>query len=416
MTLMASSTLEALQVVAAIGAVLAAVAIPLTAYARRPRLSIGPRADVRLAGGVYLGLPEQELRAYLTVMNERYRRAAQGARVVVDSVWPAANPSDRHDLSHPELLWANANPRSNEAILFPGGSQTVELGRPLALVRNAPGRIAPNDGRTDWPTMLERGGHWEFQLSLNLPPAVDDPRAYLSPRDGGYIVRLVVDADDAAAQHYDIEIDWDENAKDIIDAQDSVRIRVRRTATRGWEWGRRSYLLGAVVLAALIVGGLVGFLVGRATDGRHGRPEEGPYNRNCGTSRDGGLTANERWETIGPWHVSMSYATARSIAERVGPNEFQPSGSHPLPKEVPCVVASSVAFAAANRWSIRHGTYEEVSPKWTGYASGPSLGRFRCFVTSRRAAAVRQSCIHAADRHAGRISVDLTIRSARGRP
>src|SRR5207248_11271723 len=109
LTLMASSTLEALQAVAAVGAVLAAVGIPLTAYARRPRLSIGRRADVRLAGGAYLGLPEQELRAYLTVMNERYRRAAKGARVVVDAVWAAADPSSRYDLAQPELLWANTD-------------------------------------------------------------------------------------------------------------------------------------------------------------------------------------------------------------------------------------------------------------------------------------------------------------------
>src|SRR5206468_1249000 len=104
--------------------------------------------------------------------------------------------------------------------------------------------------------------------------------------------------------------------------------RGRQAETLGGEWLRRRYLVGAVVLAALISGGLVGFLVARATDGRHGRPLEGPYNRNCGTSRDGGLTVNERWETVGPWHVSMSYATARSIAQRVGPSEFQPSGSH----------------------------------------------------------------------------------------
>jgi hypothetical protein len=227
-TFVASSGLDALQAVAAIGAVVAAVGIPLTAYSRRPRLSIASRSDVRVAGGAYLGLPEQELRAYLTILNRRHRRAARGARVIVDSLWPTSRPEERSDLAHPELLWANQNSGSNETIVFAGGSQSVELGRPVALVRNAMGRIAPNDGRTDWPTMLERGGHWEFQLSLNPPQAVDDPRAFLPPRAGGYTIRLVVGADDAAAQFYDIELNWDETAADIIAARDSITIRVRR--------------------------------------------------------------------------------------------------------------------------------------------------------------------------------------------
>jgi hypothetical protein len=137
-----------------------------------------------------------------------------------------------------------------------------------------------------------------------------------------------------------------------------------------------------------------------------------PYDRNCGTAREGGLTTNERWETIGPWHVRMSYKTARSIAERVGPSEFQPSGSHPSPKDVPCVVASSVAFAAADAWSVRHATSEWISARWTGYASGPSFGGFHCIVTTPRAGTVGETCTHQADRHAGQITVQLTVRPA----
>jgi hypothetical protein len=51
--------------------------------------------------------------------------------------------------------------------------------------------------------------------------------------------------------------------------------------------------------------------------------------------------------------VEMSAETARSIARRVGPGELQPPDSHPPAKDVPCVVASSVADAAAESWSIR---------------------------------------------------------------
>jgi hypothetical protein len=96
-----------------------------------------------------------------------------------------------------------------------------------------------------------------------------------------------------------------------------------------------------------------------------------PYNRDCGTAGGGFVTTNDRWKSSGPWHVEMSAATARSIARRVGPNEFQPSGSHPRAKDVPCVVASSVAYAGADSWSIREATDGWVSVAWASYASGP---------------------------------------------
>jgi len=137
-----------------------------------------------------------------------------------------------------------------------------------------------------------------------------------------------------------------------------------------------------------------------------------PYNRDCGTARQGGMTKNWRWKTNGPWHVRMSYETARSIARRVGPYEFQPPASHPPPRDVPCVVASSVAFAGADAWAARQESPEWVSVRWTGYASGPSFGRFRCVVTARRPRAIDETCTHEADRHAGAIVVEFTVRPA----
>jgi hypothetical protein len=137
-----------------------------------------------------------------------------------------------------------------------------------------------------------------------------------------------------------------------------------------------------------------------------------PYNRDCGTAMQGGLTKNERWKTNGPWHVRMSYETARRIARRVGPSEFQPPGSHPDPGDVSCVVASSVAFAGANGWAARQESPGLVSVRWTGYASGPSFGRFRCVATTRRPGAIDETCSHKADRHAGAIVVQFTVRPA----
>lgn len=135
-----------------------------------------------------------------------------------------------------------------------------------------------------------------------------------------------------------------------------------------------------------------------------------PYNRDCGTARGGFVTTNDRWQSSGPWHVEMSAATARSIARRVGPNEFQPPGSHPPAKDVPCVVASSVAYAAADSWSIRKATDDWVSVAWASYASGPSFGRFHCRASRHRAGRVNETCNHRADRHAGAITVEFIVR------
>jgi len=143
------------------------------------------------------------------------------------------------------------------------------------------------------------------------------------------------------------------------------------------------------------------------------RAQESPYNRDCGTARDGFLTTNDlRWESSGPWHITMSYETAASIAKRVGPSEFKPPTSHPAPKDVPCVVASAVAFAGANAWTTWHATSGWVSAAWVGYASGPSFGRFHCIGVTRPDGGAKEICTHLADRHAGRIAVQFIVRRA----
>ncbi len=138
------------------------------------------------------------------------------------------------------------------------------------------------------------------------------------------------------------------------------------------------------------------------------------YNRDCENAGHGGfLTPNERWESSPPWHVQLSVATARSIAKRVGPAEFQPPGSHPPTKEVPCAVASAVAFAGARAWSVRQATDDWVRAGWTGYSYGPSFGRFRCRASRHRSNRVTERCTHTADRHTGEITVEFTVRPFR---
>jgi len=122
------------------------------------------------------------------------------------------------------------------------------------------------------------------------------------------------------------------------------------------------------------------------------------------------LTTDEQWVTNGPWHVEMSYETARGIARHVGPYEFDPPDSHPAPRYVPCNVASSVANAAADAWTHWHGEKGSVASGWTGYSVGPRYS-FDCNGVRRRDGGAVETCTHQADRHAGRIVVRLTIRA-----
>ena len=135
------------------------------------------------------------------------------------------------------------------------------------------------------------------------------------------------------------------------------------------------------------------------------------FDESCGTPREGGVTGDEQWKTSGPWHVSMSYATAKSIAARVGPYEFQPPSSHPAPQDVPCDAASTVALAGADAWTHWHSELGSFAAGWTGYAAGPSYGRFDCTGTKRRDGGAIETCSHHADRHAGAIVVRFIIQA-----
>jgi hypothetical protein len=135
------------------------------------------------------------------------------------------------------------------------------------------------------------------------------------------------------------------------------------------------------------------------------------YSRDCENFGHGGfLTPNARWQSSPPWHVDISAATARSIAKRVGPSEFQPPGSHPYAKTIPCSVASDVAFEGARAWSVRQATDDWITVDWTGYTYGPSLGRFHCRASRHRLNRVMETCIHKANHNAGEMAVTFTVR------
>lgn len=107
--------------------------------------------------------------------------------------------------------------------------------------------------------------------------------------------------------------------------------------------------------------------------------------------------------------VSMSFATANSIAQRTGPQEFQPAGTHSgTPQSVPCDVAAGVASTAGNAWSGRHQRQFAIKAGWVGYAGRPTFG-FQCALRRAGARGLAGVCLHKANRDAGTVRVRFSI-------
>ena len=195
-----------LTAVAAAGAVIAAIAIPLTAYARRPRLSLSEDEEgihTRLEGG---GEKIPWLR--LVVHNKGWRRAAQGTRVLVQSYQELSPGATRVAMGSPELGWPSTD------ILIGGGVVVFAGGdRPL-----------------DFGYLARSGNKWQLVLCLAMHAKnvkLSDRREYLPPVDSGYTVRLLVGADDGAARTYKVDVNWDGDAASPEAALDSIQLAVR---------------------------------------------------------------------------------------------------------------------------------------------------------------------------------------------
>lgn len=131
------------------------------------------------------------------------------------------------------------------------------------------------------------------------------------------------------------------------------------------------------------------------------------------------LVTGSRFQIVGTvgahTSVSMSHATARSIAQRTGPNEFEPAGSHAgTAQSVPCNVAGSTASIAGNTWSEGRPTAFGITAGWMGYGSGPTF-RFHCVLRRAGSRALLGTCVHRVDTQAGAVSVNFQIRPRAGR-
>lgn len=124
-----------------------------------------------------------------------------------------------------------------------------------------------------------------------------------------------------------------------------------------------------------------------------------PYNRTCGSPRDGWLvgTGNPShsyetpYEVHGPWQISMSASEARRLTERFPTQEF---GSRITLKQTPCLVGQAIAESGSQAWAKRSGSNGWT--KITASTSGGStyIGRFYCSGHSIEGGnAVKETCV-----------------------
>jgi hypothetical protein len=206
------------------GAVVAAVAVPLTAFARRPRLSLAPGVE-----GVHTRVEaEQYPWLRLVVRNSRRRRAAQDTRVMVEHYRKAAG-GEPVGMGSPELGWPSADVAPGSGVVvFAGAQRPIDFGH-LGLIRR------DNDGKpvvtlANMDTILDSGGSWELDLALAMHSqglTIADRRELLPPVERGYVVRLLVGAEDGAARTYEVSVDWNGAAPNPKAALESVHLAVR---------------------------------------------------------------------------------------------------------------------------------------------------------------------------------------------
>jgi hypothetical protein len=190
------------------------------AFARRPHLEIEEDREgvqSRVEGD---GLPYVRL----LVSNPRRRRAAHGARVVLEHHREQRTGAEAIPTGLPQLGWTTVpEERHDSTVIFAGASRPVDIGR---LVRgpSSGGLVFGSDDDE------RRVDAWALELALSgLKPT--DERHRLPWRKDGYVVCLLVGDDDGAARRYDVDIDWDGDATTPQDALDSVEMAVREVRT-----------------------------------------------------------------------------------------------------------------------------------------------------------------------------------------
>jgi hypothetical protein len=204
----AATTFEWAQLVTAAAAVVIAVLVAFMPYARRPKLSVEEdrdRSNSRVEQDVRLGsLPH----ARLLVANAKRRRAAQGARVLVEGYTVVGSHQPALDtLGHPSLQWPSASEEVlTTATVFGGGTRPITLGFFIRVRKDADGALHYVRERNYRPGEADA---WYFKLAIGID--IVENRDKLPPVEDGYMIKLLVGADDGAARSFTVHIDWDGN-------------------------------------------------------------------------------------------------------------------------------------------------------------------------------------------------------------
>jgi hypothetical protein len=122
--------------------------------------------------------------------------------------------------------------------------------------------------------------------------------------------------------------------------------------------------------------GLVGLLAMAPT------ASASPYNRDCGSPRDGWVvgqvdpsTNNYLYVVNGPWHINMTAGEAIRITRRFPPGEFNTRISL---SETPCIVGQAIALRASQAWASWPGNSGWVNVSADTYGGTTHIGRFYC--------------------------------------
>ncbi len=193
------------QVLAVATGVVIALLVAFMPYARRLRLRIEEdrdRSNSRVESSGLGGLPHIRL----LVSNAKGRRAAQGACVLVEGYTVVGSHQPAlTTLGHPSLQWPSASDEIvTTATVFGGGARPITLGYFVRVQRDPAGDLAYisehgyRSGKAD---------AWYLKLTIGVD--INDNRDKLEPFEDGYVIRLLVGADDGAARTFRVHIDWD---------------------------------------------------------------------------------------------------------------------------------------------------------------------------------------------------------------
>lgn len=200
----------------AIGVVIAA-AIPVTAYLRRPKVTlVEDRGNVhsRVEGA---GHPFVRL----LVRNGRGRRSANETKVLLDHYQPRGG--DVVTLGCPMLAWTSHFEDLGPTI-FSSWERPIDLGELVQM------QAAQNHrtGHTNYHGTT--GGTWHLNLALGTSTnrlILADDRHILPPQPNGYTFRVTAGASDSAGRTYLIDVNWDGGAATAESALQSIQMAIR---------------------------------------------------------------------------------------------------------------------------------------------------------------------------------------------